>query len=86
MKSEFKRFGLEKIGTITAVLELLGATGLLVGLMYPGILLLSSGGLAALMLIGVAVRVKVNDTLWLTLPALFYAMLNTYIFVFTLNK
>ena len=27
MKTEFKRFGLEKVGALTAVLELLGALG-----------------------------------------------------------
>ena len=34
MKSEFKRFGLEKVGTLTAILEILGAGGLLVGLKF----------------------------------------------------
>ena len=31
MKNEFKRFRLEKVGALTAVLELLGAVGLLFG-------------------------------------------------------
>ena len=31
MKNEFKRFGLEKFGTLTAVLELTGALGLFIG-------------------------------------------------------
>ena len=52
MKSEFKRFGLEKVGTLTAVLELLGAVGLLVGLKIHLILLISAGGLALLMFLG----------------------------------
>lgn len=33
MKNEFKRFGLEKFGAFIAIFELLGALGLLVGLM-----------------------------------------------------
>ena len=69
MKSEFKRFGLEKVGTLTAVLELLGAVGLLVGLKIHLILLISAGGLALLMFLGVAVRVKNKDSLWISLPA-----------------
>ena len=81
MKSEFKRFGLEKFGTLTALLELLGAVGLIIGLRYQPILLVSAGGLAILMLIGLAVRIKIKDSLWLSLPALLYMILNAYIFV-----
>ena len=34
MKKEFKRFGLEKIGLTTVLLEIIGALGLLVGLKF----------------------------------------------------
>ena len=85
MKSEFKRFGLEKAGTLTAVLELLGAVGLLVGLKFHLILLISAGGLAILMFLGVAIRIKVRDTLWITLPAMFFMILNAYIFFISLH-
>jgi uncharacterized membrane protein YphA (DoxX/SURF4 family) len=84
MKSEFKRFGLEKAGTLTAVLELLGAVGLLVGLKIHLILLISAGGLAVLMFLGVAMRIKVKDSLWIALPALFFMILNSYIFFMSL--
>ncbi len=86
MKSEFKRFGLEKAGTLTAVLELLGAFGLLVGLKLHPILLISSAGLALLMFIGVAIRVKVKDSLWISLPALFFLLLNVSIFYLSMQK
>lgn len=84
MKNEFKRFGLEKVGTLTAVLELLGAVGLLVGLKFPLILLISAGGLALLMFLGVAVRVKVKDSFWISLPAISFMLLNFYIFYLSL--
>ena len=84
MKSEFKRFGLEKFGAHTAILELLGAAGLLIGLKYPPILLIASGGLALLMLLGVAVRIKVKDSLLVSLPATIYMLLNAYIFFMSL--
>ena len=84
MKSEFKRFGLEKAGTLTAVLELLGALGLLVGLKVPLILLISAGGLAVLMFLGVVVRIKIKDSLWISLPALSFMILNSYIFFMSL--
>lgn len=80
MKSEFIRFGLDKFGTLTAILEIMGALGLLVGLMFNFILLLSSGGLALLMFLGLAVRLKVKDSLGAMLPALFFFCLNSYIF------
>lgn len=86
MKLEFKRFGLEKYGTITALLEILGALGLLVGLVFKPILFISSGGLALLMLFGLIVRVRVKDNFRLLLPALLFMVLNGYIFFDTINK
>ena len=85
MKGEFKRFKLEKLGLFTIVLEFLGASGLLVGLLFKPLILLSSGGLALLMLIGLIVRIKLRDSLWVSLPALFYMGLNAYIFYMTIN-
>jgi hypothetical protein len=81
MKREFKRFKLEKIGFLTIILQFLGATGLLVGLKFNPILTISSLGLALLMLSGLIVRIKLKDSLWISLPALFYMGLNTYIFL-----
>ena len=80
MKSEFKRFGLEKQGLLVVVLEILGALGLLVGLAINPILLISAGGLALLMLLGVAVRLKIGDGVWVSLPAVSFMLLNAYIF------
>lgn len=87
MKNEFKRFKLEKLGLLTIVLEIVGALGLLIGLWYVPLLILASGGLALLMFLGVLVRIKLKDNLWISLPALFYMGLNAYIFyvAFTLN-
>ncbi len=81
MKEEFRRFGLEGVGLIAIIFELLGALGLLVGLKYNLILLISSGGLALLMFLGVAVRIKVKDSLLVSLPAFSFMLLNAYIFV-----
>ena len=81
MKSEFKRFKLEKLGLFTIILQFFGALGLLIGLQFNPLLIISSGGLALLMLIGVMVRIKLKDSLLITLPALFYMCLNAYIFV-----
>jgi hypothetical protein len=52
MKSEFIRFDWENLEPLL-ILEIVGAIGLLVGLLYNAILLISSGGLALLMFLGV---------------------------------
>lgn len=85
MKKEFKRFGLEKLGFLIILLQIIGATGLLVGLKFNLILSISSLGLALLMLSGVIVRIRLKDSIWISLPALFYMLLNTYIFVVSIN-
>lgn len=85
MKGEFKRFGLEKVGILIIASQLLGATGLIVGLKFNPILTISSFGLAFLMLSGLIVRIKLKDSIWISLPALFYMGLNTYIFFESIN-
>lgn len=79
MKSEFKRFGLEKYGTLTAILEIMGGVGLVIGLKFNPLLIISAGGLALLMFLGVLVRIKAKDSFGITIPALFYMLLNVYI-------
>ncbi|MDI5896690.1 DoxX family protein [Flavobacterium yafengii] len=85
MKNEFKRFGLEKFGILTAVLELTGAFGLFIGIQNYTILVFASGGLALLMLLGVGVRIKMRDSFLVSLPAFFYFLLNVYILYKTLE-
>lgn len=82
MSKEFERFGLEKLRKLTGILQLLGGSGLLTGLLLAQntLLLISSGGLALLMLFGFGVRLKVKDSFWLSFPALFFLLLNVYIF------
>jgi hypothetical protein len=79
MKNEFKRFGLEKYGSLTAVLELVGALGLFIGLQNHTVLVLASGGLTLLMLLGSGVRIKIKDSFLVSLPAFFYFLLNAFI-------
>jgi hypothetical protein len=80
MKSEFIRFGLAKFGILTAVLEILGAIGLLVGFLNNFVLMISSVGLSLLMFFGFLARLRVKDSFWVSLPALFYMGLNAIIF------
>jgi len=80
MKNQFKRFNLEKYGLIVIIFEILGALGLLIGFIFKPLLLFSSCGLAALMLIALLVRMKSKDSLWVSIPAIFYLLLNASIF------
>jgi|TARA_B110000908_G_C10258797_1_gene457571 hypothetical protein len=86
MKKEFIRFGLERLGLLTIILEFIGAVGLIVGLKFNSILIVSSLGLSLLMLVGLIVRIRLKDTLWISLPALFYMGLNAYIFLVAINN
>ena len=85
MKREFERFNLKKFGLLVILFEILGAIGLLVGMYFKLILLISSGGLALLMFLGVVTRLKVKDSLRVTLPALFFMFLNAVIFLLALE-
>jgi hypothetical protein len=81
MKDEFERYGLEKFAFLTSTLQILGGLGLIVGLQFYPILILSSGGLALLMLFGFFVRLKIRDGFWRSLPAFLYLVLNSYLFI-----
>ena len=81
MREEFERFGLSRFATLTGVLEILGGIGLLVGIKITIILLVSSAGIALLMLLGFGVRIKMKDGFWLSLPSVFFMLVNSYIFL-----
>lgn len=79
MKREFDRYGLGSQRTLVGGLQLFAAIGLLAGLSQPWMGRAASGGLALMMLIAVGVRIKINDTLPQTIPALIYLALNAYL-------
>ncbi len=80
MKDEFKRYGLTKFTLLTSILQIMGGIGLIVGLQIHPISVLSTAGLSVLMLFGFAVRLKIKDGFWRSLPALSYLILNSYLF------
>lgn len=81
MQLEYARYGLAQFRPVVGALQLLGAAGLIAGLMLPWAGQVAAGGLALLMLLGVRVRIKIKDTLLQTLPALGYLILNLYLFL-----
>jgi len=76
LKSEFKRFGLAPYRTLTGILQLLGATGLLLGLYFPLIGVLAASGLSLLMLLGFITRLKIKDSFKETFPSFLFMLIN----------
>ena len=79
MVAEFERFGLSGYRRLTGAFEVAGALGLLVGTLFPSVLVAASAGLSLLMAIGVGVRFYAGDSFPQSLPALLFLGLNTFI-------
>ena len=79
MVEEFERYGLARFRRLTGALEVLGATGLAAGYLFPALSVVSAGGLAILMLLGLLVRWRVRDPLIQMAPAAFLLIVNAFI-------
>ena len=86
MKEEFERYELNKFRKLIGFLQLLGGSGLLVGLICLPILVIASGGLALLMMIGFGVRLKMKDGFWESMPSFLFMLLNFYICIQAINN
>lgn len=85
LKLEFKRYGLVNYRRLTGFLQLLGALALVLGFYYKPLALAGSIGLSILMFMGLAVRIKIKDSIRKSLPAAFYAVLNLLLFIWLLK-
>jgi len=81
MVEEFERYGLLQFRRATGALEVFGAIGLVAGYLFLPLSILSAGGLSVLMLLGLAVRVKVRDSVLEMLPAVFLLLVNAFIVI-----
>lgn len=80
MEEEFVRFGFSRQRMLTGYLQLLGALGLLIGYwLSPEIAFFAATGLCLMMLLGFGVRLKIQDSMLASSPALLYALLNGYL-------
>ncbi len=79
-EEEFKRYGLSRFRKMTGYLQIFGSLGLAIGFYFSILTILSSLGLAILMLFGVITRVRIKDSFLATTPALFFFLLNIFIF------
>ena len=81
MELEFNRYRLAHFRPLTGYLQILGGLGLFAGFYFRPLTLVSSLGLATLMLMGVGVRLRIRDPLYAIAPAFIYFGLNLYIFL-----
>jgi hypothetical protein len=80
MDAEFRRYGLSRFRRLVGVLECLGALGLLAGHLSRPLLILAAGGLTVLMLLAVATRIRIGDSLVQAFPAIVLLILNAFVF------
>tara|TARA_B100000902_G_C27230223_1_gene874396 strand:+ start:587 stop:853 length:267 start_codon:yes stop_codon:yes gene_type:complete len=83
MHSEYSRWGYDKLRFFLAWCQLLGGCGLIIGMLHNSLNPLTSFTsflLTIMMLTAVFTRIRSKDGLLLTLPSLFYLILNAIIF------
>lgn len=79
MKVEFERYGLARYRHLVGALECLGALGLLVGYFNRPVLIVAAAGLALTMLMGIATRIRIGDSLAQTFPAIVLLIMNAFV-------
>ena len=83
MYSEYSRWGYENLRLFLAWCQLLGGCGLIIGTLHHSLnplISVTSFLLTVMMLAAIVTRIKSKDGLILTLPSLFYSILNAIIF------
>ena len=81
MKAEFARYRLAHYRQIVGWLQIAGALGLVLGLRYPFVGIIAGAGLALMMAVAIATRLRIGDPLKQCVPAVVYLLLNVYICV-----
>jgi hypothetical protein len=79
LASEFKRYSLSSFKQLIGWLEILGGFGLLLGLYYSPLLVLTACCLSILMTCAVVVRVRLRDSVLTWIPAIILLLANLYL-------
>ena len=79
MDAEFERYGLARFRRLIGAVECLGALGLLVGHFNRPVLVLAAAGLTLTMLMAIATRIRIGDSLAKTLPAIVLLVMNAFV-------
>jgi len=83
MHSEYSRWGYNNLRVFLGWCQLLGGCGLIIGMLHPllnPLISITSFLLTIMMLTAVFTRINSKDGLLLTLPSIFYSILNGIIF------
>lgn len=79
-RQEYRRYGISRFRVMNGVLQLLGATGVMVGLVFSPLGAAAALGLAAMMALGLITRVRLGDAPRLMIPAASLCVLNSVLF------
>ena len=86
MKQEFLRFKLsETQRKITGILQMVAAVALLFSFISPISGVIATAGLTIQMLLGFMVRIRIKDSIMLSLPSFVFMIVNSYLFVYFLK-
>ena len=77
---EFSRWGVGNLRILIASFQMFGGIGLLLGMYNIWLLCLASFLLVLMMISAVIIRIRVKDSILMTLPAIIYALVNSVIF------
>jgi len=83
--SEFTRYGFSTMRILIGLVQLICGAGLLYGMGKFKISLISAAILSIMMVGALGTRINIQDSLIQSLPALFYLLLNSYIFIKSLK-
>ena len=87
MVEEFSRWRVPSLRILTGGLQVSAAFGILLGHFFSRpILLLSSGGLAAMMFFALVARIRIRDSIVNSIPAFLLMLLNIFIVVSSLKR
>lgn len=85
-RGEFERYGVPAVRRSVGVLEVLGGTGVILGLAIAPLGALAAAGLTALMILGLIVRFRIHDAPRLMVPAASLGTLNAVLVVLFVSQ
>jgi hypothetical protein len=87
MKQEFLRFKLSDTQRkTTGVLQIVAGIALFMSFISPLLGIIATAGLSIQMLLGFMVRIRIKDSIKLTLPSFIFFIFNGYLFLYFLKN
>lgn len=86
LKGEFERYGMPAIRRLVGVMEILGGTAVLLGVVVAPLGAFAAAGLTVMMILGLIVRFRIHDPARLMVPAAVLGVLNAALFVLFLTQ